>query len=80
MKSMENLLNKNNPENTIVRVVFRGSDGKEYECAGVLIKEEDDMIHVAFNAVDDAVKDYLDIQKRNILNIQIVNPEQIEKL
>jgi len=77
---MKKLLDENNPENTVVRVVFRGRFNEEYECAGVLMREEDDLIRVAFNAKDDKVIDFLDIKRSEIVSIDISDPSKIEKL
>lgn len=74
------LLDPNNPENTIVRVVFRGSAGDEYECAGVLVREERDVIRVAFNAVNDDVVDFLDINREDLIDMQVVDPVQIAEI
>lgn len=74
------LLDKNNPENTIVRVVLRASNNEEYECVGALMREEEEIIRVAFNAKDDEVVDFLDIKRSEIVSIDIVEPLEIEKL
>lgn len=74
------LLDKNNPENTIVRVVLRASDNEEYECVGALMREEEETIRVAFNAKDDEVVDFLDIKRSEIVSIDIVDPSETEKL
>ncbi|MCR4306740.1 MAG: hypothetical protein NUV42_02105 [Candidatus Yonathbacteria bacterium] len=77
---MKKLLDKNNPENTVVRVVLRGPDKKEYECVGVLVREKKNMVRVSFNAIDDVVKDYLDIEKKDILSIDTVETSEISKM
>lgn len=77
---MKKLLDKNNPENTIVKVVFLGSDKRKYECVGVLTKDEENLIRVAFNAKDDVVVDYLDIKKSDIVNIKILNSSKIKRI
>ena len=41
---MKRILNEDSRENTLVHVVMRGSDGEEYECVGVLMREDEDMI------------------------------------
>lgn len=79
---MQKLLDKNNPENTVVHVVMRAEDGStdtEYECVGVLMEENDDMIRVAFNAKNDKVVDDLRINRSNIIGIQIIEPSTIKK-
>ncbi len=72
-------LDENNPENIIVHVVLRAT-GKEYECAGVLMIETENMIRVAFNAKDDKVKDYLDIKRTDIISINILKTSDIVEL
>lgn len=74
------LLDKTNPENTIVRVVFRGKFNEEYECAGVLMIEKEGLIRVAFGAKNDIVVDYVDIKRKDIVSITIVNPSDVKKL
>jgi len=74
---------ENNPEDVVVHIVFVSSkypELGEYECAGVLIRDEKDMVRVCFNAKINVVKDYLDIQRVDILSIDIVSPESIEKI
>lgn len=73
------ILNKNNTENTIVNVVFRYLN-ENCECIGVLIKEEKDSIRIVFNAKNDKATDYLDIEKINIININILDISDIPKL
>ncbi len=76
----KNLLNKDNLENVIVHVVLHTNDNKEYECVGILMKEEKDVVRVAFNAKDDEVKDYLDINKADIVSIDILDSSEVKKL
>jgi hypothetical protein len=76
---MEKILNKDNFENTVARVIFRADDNEEYECVGVLIKEEKDSIRIAFNSKNDKVKDYLDIKRLDIINIDVLDPSEIEE-
>ncbi len=74
------ILDKNNSENSIIHVVLRADDNKEYECVGVLMKEEKDTIYIAFNAKNDEVKDYLPIKKVDIISINIVDDSEIKEL
>jgi len=78
---MQRLLDKNNPENTVVCVVMRVEEDNdtEYECVGVLMEEDEDMIRVAFNAKNDKVVDDLKINRSNIIGIQIIDPSTIKK-
>lgn len=77
---MKELLNKNNSENTIVHIVFRGKFNEEYECVGVLMKEKKDLIRVAFGAKNDKVVDYLDIKRSDIIRINILDSSDIKNL
>ena len=70
---MKRILNEDSRENTLVHVVMRGSDGEEYECVGVLMREDEDTIRIAFNAKDDVVVDYYDIQKRDVISIEVID-------
>ncbi len=76
---IKKLLDKNNPENTIVRIVFR-AEGGEYECVGVLTKENDEMLRVAFTAKSDVAVDYLDVRRADIVSVEMVDPFMVEKL
>ena len=67
-------------ENTIVHVTFTGADRVEYECVGVLIRDEAELIRVAFNAVHDHVRDFLDITRTDIISMQVVDPAQVEEI
>ena len=73
------LLDKNNPENTVVRVVLK-AEGGEYECVGVLTKENDETLRVAFTAKSDVAVDYLDIRRADIVTIEVVDSLIIEKI
>ena len=44
------------------------------------MREEKDMIRVAFNAKNDKIVDFLDIKRSDIVSIDIVDPLKIEKL
>lgn len=77
---MQKILDENNTENTIVHVVLRASDNEEYECVGVLMKDEEDLIRVGFNAKNDVVVDYLDIKRLDIISINVLNSSDIEKI
>lgn len=77
--SVKKLLDEHNPENTVVSVVFN-AENEEYECVGVLTKESDEMIRVAFSAKNDTTVDYLDIPQTDIVSIDVVDPSNIEFL
>lgn len=77
---MKKLLDENNPENTVVHIILRASDNEEYECVGVLMREEEDFIRVVFTAKNDKVVDYLDIKRSDIISIGILDPLDIVKM
>lgn len=77
---IKKILDENNPENTIVRVIFFGSDKNKYECVGVLTKDEENLIRVAFNAKDNVVVDYLDIKRKDIVKIEVLNSSKIKSI
>lgn len=77
---MKRLLNENDSENTIIKVVFFGSDKKKYECVGVLMKDEKNLIKVAFNAIGGVVVDYLDIKRKDIIKIKILDSSKIKSI
>lgn len=75
--------NKNNPENTVVHVVFvspKDPKREEYECVGALVRDKKDMIRVAFSAKNDVVEEYIDIQRPDIVSINVLDNSKIEKL
>jgi len=74
------LLDKNNPENTVVRVIFRGKFNDKYDCVGVLVREEKKMIRIAFSAKDNKMVDFLDVRKSKIVSIGIIHPSAIKNL
>ncbi len=81
--TIKKILNENNPENTIVHVVFYfkfNEKREECECVGVLVREDVNSIRVAFNAKKDETVDYLDIERSDIINIDVLSLLNIEKL
>jgi hypothetical protein len=44
------------------------------------MKEGEDEIKVGFNAIDDVVKDYLDIKREEIVHIEELDPKEIKKI
>lgn len=76
------LLNESNPENTFVRIVMHGGSARdtEYECVGVLMEENENIVRVAFNAKNDKVVDDLKINRLDIVSVEILNPSTIENL
>lgn len=77
------LCEENTLENTVVHIVFvspKYPELGEYECVGALVRDEKDMVRVCFNAKNNVVEDYLDIQRADIVSIDIVDPSEIEEL
>ena len=76
------LLNEDNPENTFVHVVMRDEKSveMEYECVGVLMEENENIIRVAFNAKNDKVVDDLTINRSDIVSIEVLDLSTIENL
>jgi hypothetical protein len=77
---MKKMLDKNNPENTVVYVIFRGKFNEKYECVGVLIREEKNSIRIVFNVKNDKVVDYVDIKRVDVISIEILDSSSIKKL
>ncbi len=79
---MQKLLDENNPENTIVHVVMREdkSSDTEYECVGVLMEENENMVRVAFNGKNDKVVDDLVIPRLDVISINVLDPSTLEDL
>jgi hypothetical protein len=76
---MKKLLNGNNPENTAIHVTFNGKFNEEYECVGVLVREEKDFIRVAFSAKDDKVTDYVDIKRSDIIGTNLIDLSELKE-
>lgn len=77
------LRDENNQENTVVHVIFtlpKDPKREEYECVGVLVRDDTDMVRVAFNMKNDVVVDFIDIQRVDIVSIDVVDPVKIESL
>ena len=79
---MQKLLDENNPENTIVHVVMREdkSSDTEYECVGVLMEENENMVRIAFNGKNDKVVDDLVIPRLDVISINVLDPSTLEDL
>jgi len=68
-------------ENKIIEVFLYGDiNRKKYKCVGVFMKENENILTIGFNAVNDVVKDYLDINKKDIINIRGVVKNEINLL
>ncbi|MGB2580691.1 MAG: hypothetical protein WBC83_03275 [Minisyncoccia bacterium] len=81
--AIKKLLNENNQENTVVHVVFtspKDPKREEYECVGALVVDEKDMVRIAFSTKNDVVEEYIDIQRADIVGIDVVDDSKIKKL
>lgn len=70
------LLDENDPENTIVHVVFISENDpkkEEYESLCVLLKEDADTVTFSFNAKDDVVIDSLVLKRSEIVSIELLD-------
>ena len=78
----KNNLKKEREENQIVEIILHDDSDtiKKYKCVGVLMKENEKTLRIGFNAVENVVKDYLDIKKKNIVDIKTINPKEISSL
>lgn len=61
-----------------IKVRFKAEDKGEYECVGVFIHNKGELMRIGFNAVDNVVKDYLDIQKKDISEITRIKSREIK--
>ncbi|TSC55093.1 MAG: hypothetical protein LiPW30_559 [Parcubacteria group bacterium LiPW_30] len=77
---MKKLLVKDSDENVIVDVIFRADDNNEYECVGVLVEENDNLIEVAFNSKNGEIVDSINIKRADIISINVLDSSKIEKL
>jgi len=75
------LLDENNPENTVVYIAFtspKDPEHGEYECVGALVRDEKDMVRVAFSTKNDVTEEYIHIQRPDILSIEILKEPIME--
>lgn len=79
-----NLITKLNPhkrkQNIIVEVSFLSSKKMKFKCAGVLIKETDECIRVGFNAKDNQLVDFLDIDNKDLISVNEIPSAEIGML
>ena len=66
--------------NTVVELLIQGSDGNHYRCVGVLMWEKDSICRIGFNAKNDEVIDFLDLNKKEILEMRKVEENEIKLL
>ncbi len=66
--------------NTVVELLIQGSDGNQYKCVGVFMWEKDSICRIGFNAKNDEVIDFLDLNKEEILEMRKVEDSEITLL
>lgn len=76
---MKKLLKENKEENTIVRAMIRIKE-ESYECVGVLVKEEKENLRIAFTAKEGTVKDHIDLKRKEVVSIEVIEPEKIKDI
>lgn len=79
----DKFLHKNDFENVIVKIIFTAiskNKKEKYQCVGVLVRDDKEVVRIGFNAINDNVKDYLDIKKVDVLDIIKVKPSEIKLL
>lgn len=69
---ISDLNNNTHSDNVVVEIMFTGPDGLQYICAGVLLRKSETEIRVGFNAIEDEVRDWLDINTSHIDSIREV--------
>jgi len=79
------LTEKDKGKNVVVEVHMWGGDDikyprEKYKCVGVLMKDEPEMIRVAFNAIKNKVKDALDIPRKDVISIRRIKKSEIKVL
>ena len=66
-------------DNIVAEVTFM-HDGNPYQCVGVVMHNTDKKIEIAFNAINDVVKDRLNIKKKDVVKIDFIDPSKIKHL
>lgn len=74
------LTNHNDDDNKVIEISILEEDGQLYNCAGVLVKENSDVLEIAFSARNNTIHDYLEIKKEYIKNIRFIKEEDINKI
>lgn len=77
---MKKILSKNDTENVVVHAIFLNLKDKKCECIGVLIREDEGDIEIAFNAIEDDVIDSINISRSRLLSITVVDEKSIKVL
>lgn len=75
-KNLPKFFPENDKENVIIEVTIL-RDNDTYKAVGVLIKESDVDIRLGFNAKNDKVIDYIDIEYKHILAMEKVGAQDI---
>ena len=76
---MKNIIPIDDSENNIVvEISMTVDDGLLYDCVGVLVRENSEVLEIAFSARNNTIHDYLEIKKNNIKNIRFIKEEDIK--
>ena len=71
---------ENKKNNIVIELTVLDADKNKYKCIGVLMKEDDKALRIGFNAMNNTVVDYLDIETEQIVDIKLINPKDIKVL
>jgi uncharacterized protein YutE (UPF0331/DUF86 family) len=74
------LTNHNDDDNKVIEISILEEDGQLYNCAGVLVKENSDVLEIAFSARNNIIHDYLEIKKEYIKNIRFIKEDDINMI
>jgi len=66
--------------NTVVELLIKSSNGSHCKCVGVLMWEKDSVCRIGFNSKNDEVIDFLDLNKKEILEMRKVEEREIKLL
>ncbi len=71
---------ENKKNNIVIELTALDADKNKYKCVGVLMKENEKTFRIGFNAMNNTVVDYLDIKTKQIIDIKLIKPKEIEKI
>ena len=74
------LTNHNDDDNKVIEISILEEDGQLYNCAGVLVKENSDVLEIVFSARNNIIHDYLEIKKEYIKNIRFIKEDDINMI
>ncbi|MHB0978274.1 MAG: hypothetical protein ACYC1K_02640 [Minisyncoccota bacterium] len=80
IKSLPKFFPKNKKNNIIVELTILDDKKNKYKCTGVLMKENNSVLRIGFNARNNTVIDYLDVKIKQILDIKMIKSKEIKNL